>query len=102
MRSLRRPWSGLSLLVLVLLSGCMFRLLERKLALMRQSAVLRGVVRTEEPTDLPIVVFVYTGEAGKERLIDYFVLAGPGPYFFTVPAGTYHLAAFEDLNRDFT
>jgi len=102
MRSLRRPWSGLFLLVLVLLSGCMFRRLERNLAVKRASAVLRGVVRTEQPTDLPIVVFVYAGESGKEQLVDYFVLAGPGSYFFTVPAGTYHVAAFEDLNRDFT
>jgi pimeloyl-ACP methyl ester carboxylesterase len=33
--------------------------------------------------------------------VDYFVLAGPGPYFFFVPAGEYRVAAFEDVNRDF-
>jgi pimeloyl-ACP methyl ester carboxylesterase len=80
----------------------MFRHLERNLAIKREWAALRGSVRTQQPTDLPIVVFVYAGESGREQLVDYFVLAGPGPYSFTVPAGTYRLAAFEDLNRDFT
>jgi pimeloyl-ACP methyl ester carboxylesterase len=79
----------------------MFRELERNLAEKRGHAALYGAVRTEQPTDLPIVVLVYTGEEGSERLVDYFVLAGPGPYFFIVPAGTYRLAAFEDLNRNF-
>jgi pimeloyl-ACP methyl ester carboxylesterase len=89
------------LLAVLVLSGCMFRQLERDLARKQSYAVLRGAVRTEHPTDLPIVVIVYSGEDGHERLTDYFILAGPGPYFFTVPAGTYRLAAFEDLNRDF-
>lgn len=97
-----RPRLWPRLLVSLLLSGCMFRQLERNLAEKRGHAVLRGAVHTEQPTDVPIVVLIYTGEDGSEQLVDYFVLAGPGPYFFVVPAGTYRLAAFEDLNRDFT
>src|SRR5215470_19565508 len=80
----------------------MFRELSKNLAQKREYAVLRGTVSTERPTDLPIVVVIYTGDLGKEQLVDYFVLAGPGPFFFFVPAGTYRLAAFEDVNRDFT
>ena len=80
----------------------MFRQLEHDLAATRKNATLRGAVLTEHPTDLPIVVFAYTGEDGSEQLVDSFILAGPGPYFFIVPAGAYRLAAFQDLNRNFT
>lgn len=97
----RRVAFALAVLLPVLLSGCMFRQLSQNLAQKREYAVLRGAVRTERPTDLPILVVIYSGESGHEQLVDYFVLAGPGPYFFFVPGGTYRLAAFEDVNRDF-
>jgi len=80
----------------------MFRDLRRNLAEKAEYAVLRGTVHTEHPTDLPILVVIYTGEKGNEQLVDDFVLAGPGPFFFFVPGDTYHLAAFEDVHRDFT
>jgi pimeloyl-ACP methyl ester carboxylesterase len=80
----------------------MFHRLGRDLAQAREHAVLSGFVRAEPHRDLPILVLVYSGEAGHERLVDYFVMAGPGRYYFVVPAGTYHLAAFVDVNRDFT
>jgi pimeloyl-ACP methyl ester carboxylesterase len=89
-------------LALLLLSGCMFHRLGRDLEQAREHAVLRGSVRIEHPSDLPILVLVYTGEVGRERLVDYFVMTGPGRYYFVVPAGTYRLAAFVDINRDFT
>jgi hypothetical protein len=79
----------------------MFHDLERNLAQREAYAVLRGVVRREHASDRPIVVLVYQGEGGHEQLVDDFVLAGPGPYFFMVRAGTYRLAAFEDLNQNF-
>jgi pimeloyl-ACP methyl ester carboxylesterase len=85
----------------MLLSGCMFHQLDRNLTQAREYAVLRGSVRTEHPTDLPILVLVYAGDAGRERLVDDFVMAGPGRYYFSVPAGTYRLAAFVDVNHDF-
>src|SRR5262249_56550332 len=84
------------------LSGCMFQQLDRDLTQAREYAVLRGSVRTEHPTDLPVVVLVYAGDVGREQLVDDFVMAGPGRYYFLVPAGTYRVAAFVDVNRDFT
>ena len=101
MSASHRQWLWLCVLVPALLSGCMFRQLEQSLAEKREYAVLRGMVHTQHPTDLPILVLIYTGETGNEQLVDYFVLAGPGAYFFFVPAGTYRLAAFEDVNRNF-
>lgn len=92
---------SLYLLSAWLLSGCVFLRLERDLAEKRSQVLLRGAVTTDHATVLPIVVLVYAGEDGNEELIDDFVLAGPGPYFFVVPDGTYRLAAFEDLDRDF-
>ena len=88
-------------IVPLLLSGCMFQQLDRDLSQVREYAVLQGSVRTGHPTDLPVLVLVYRGDAGRERLVDEFVMAGPGRYYFSVPAGTYRLAAFVDLNRDF-
>src|SRR5262249_20714867 len=85
-----------------LLSGCMFQELARDLTQAREYAVLSGSVRTEQSSDLPILVLVYTVDVGHERLVDDFVMAGPGRYYFLVPAGTYRLAAFVDINRDFT
>jgi pimeloyl-ACP methyl ester carboxylesterase len=100
--TLRRTRLWLCVLVPLVLSACMFRQLDRNLAQKREYGLLRGAVRTEHPTDKPIVVLVYSGESGAEQLVDYFVLAGPGPYFFFVQAGTYRLAAFEDVNRSFS
>jgi pimeloyl-ACP methyl ester carboxylesterase len=95
----RRRWAWL--LVSLFLAGCMFGDLRQNLAQIDEYAVLRGTVRADHPTDLPIIVVIYSGEKNREQLVDYFVLAGPGPYFFFVPARDYRLAAFEDINRDF-
>ena len=78
----------------------MFQQLDRNLTQAREYAVLRGAVRTEHPTDLPILVLVYAGDRGREQLVDDFVMAGPGRYYFVVPAGTYRVAAFVDANQD--
>src|SRR5262245_13644732 len=80
----------------------MFHRLGRDLAQAREQAVLSGSVHTDHPSDQPVLVLVYAGEPGHERLVDYFVMAGPGRYYFVVPAGTYRIAAFVDSNRDFT
>ena len=80
----------------------MFGRLERDLEQKRQYGTLLGSVRTAQPSDEPIIVVVYKGEPGAEQFVQEFVLAGPGPFFFTVPAGSYHLAAFQDQNHNFS
>jgi pimeloyl-ACP methyl ester carboxylesterase len=101
MRTSRHRWRWTWLLVSLFLVGCMFGDLRQNLAQIHEYAVLRGTVRADHPTDLPIIVVIYSGEKNREQLVDYFVLAGPGRYFFFVPAGDYRVAAFEDVNRDF-
>ena len=56
----RRWWAGL--LVSLLLAGCMFGDLRQNLAQINEYTVLRGTVRTDHPTDLPILVVIYSGE----------------------------------------
>src|SRR5215470_16343559 len=63
--ALSRSRFCLCLLVALALSGCMFRDLKRNLAEKAEYAVLRGTVHTEHPTDLPILVVIYTGEKGN-------------------------------------
>jgi len=98
-----KPSTLLSLLACLSLplAGCMFGRLERDLAQKGEYGTLTGTVRTPQPTDEPIIVVVTRGEDGAEQVLQEFVLAGPGPYFFTVPAGSYRIAAFRDRNRNF-
>jgi hypothetical protein len=98
MRSSGRRRRCASLLVALFLAGCMFGDLRPNLAQIDEYSVLRGTVRADHPTDLPIIVVIYSGDKGREQLVDYFVQAGPGPYFFFVPAEDYRLAAFENVN----
>lgn len=94
------PISGRRLAaVLVLLAGlpgCMFRGLGHDLEVLSGRATLRGQVTAEPTPAAPIVVVLYTGEAGAERVVDSYVQQRPGAYFFVVPAGEYRIAAFED------
>lgn len=91
----------ISLVCLVaLLPGCMFRRLESNLRQRAEYAVLRGNVSLDHAGRDPIFVVVYTSEGGGERVADSFALVRPGGYFFMLPAGTYQVAAFEDVGGD--
>jgi len=100
----RGPWvraAGIGLAIsLALLSGCMFRRLEKNLERRNQYAVLHGNVSADHATTQAIIVVAYGGEAGSEYVVDNFVLAWPGPYSFLLPPGRYRLAAFEDVGGD--
>jgi pimeloyl-ACP methyl ester carboxylesterase len=87
------------LLLLLLLGGCSFRQLGRDLEWRDQFGVLRGRVSVEPESAAPLVV-VYAGDAGDERVVDTFVLARPGSFYFVLPPGSYRLASFEDRDGD--
>ena len=78
----------------------MFRTLERDLGVLQSFAILRGRVSVEPKPEAPIVVVLYTGAAGQERIVDDYVQGRPGEYFFVVPPGEYRIAAFEDRRGD--
>jgi len=48
----------------------------------------------------PIIVVLARQVADKWQVADHFVLEGPGPWQFAASAGSYLVAAFQDLNRD--
>jgi len=53
-----------------------------------------------EPSDAPIVVFVYQQRGPHASVIESAVLPHSGSYSFAVPAGAYRVAAFVDVNGD--
>ena len=69
----------------------------------QERGLLTGSVQVEPPPAAPIVVFVYQTREGQAEVVDSSILQPHGPYSFTftVPAGVYRLAAFEDEARDF-
>src|SRR6185369_13643801 len=89
---------GLLLLPMLFLPACMLRDLGRNLKMLGEYAVLRGNVAAEQKT--PVIVVVYSADDGPPHAIDAFLQARPGAYYFLVPAGTYRLAAFEDIRDD--
>lgn len=63
-------------------------------------AVIAGTVAAEGAPRGRLIVALLSGSADDYVLVDYFVAAKPGPWVFGVPAGTYWIAAFEDVNGD--
>ncbi len=64
------------------------------------TCVVSGTVAAEKPTGAPLVVVLVTRSGGDWVVVDYFTASKPGPWVFGVQAGTYWVAAFEDVNRD--
>jgi pimeloyl-ACP methyl ester carboxylesterase len=83
---------------MLLLGGCAFRQLRHDLTRFDEMALLGGEASAASDDGTPIVVVLYAGTPGA--VVDSFVLDRPGAYFFSVPAGTYRIAAFVDRNRD--
>lgn len=94
------------LLLCATLQGCMFRDVREQQARIATFCQVEGEVATERHEAAPLVVLLLraTGKgsaAGESwELADHFVLDGPGRWLFRANAGTYGLAAFQDLNRD--
>lgn len=64
------------------------------------TCVVSGTVKAEQPTGAPLVVILVTRGGDDFVVVDYFTAAKPGAWVFGVQAGTYWVAAFEDVNRD--
>jgi len=93
----------LAMLVAIVLSlnGCAgMRTLQRNLDVAHEQTSVAGNAAIRGGASEPIVVVVERVDTG--RIADLFVLARPGPFYFTLPAGRYRLAAFEDRSRDLT
>jgi len=84
----------------VLLSGgCNMLRLKKDIARFNELGLIGGHASRAQEDDAPIIVVLTT--TAPATVVDSFVLPRSGAYFFTVPPGTYQIAAFVDLNRDF-
>src|SRR5262249_27297384 len=82
------------------LSGCMLFRASDDLKEFAGTATIIGTLEAEEVTDHAVVVGVFRDEDGKKSLANYYVRWGPGPFRFILPAGRYHVFAFEDRNEN--
>jgi len=94
------------LLWLGALQGCVFQDVKEQQARVAANCPVEGEVVAERREAVPLVVLllrqVGTDPAQRDSwvLADHFVLEGAGRWQFRASAGTYALAAFQDLNLD--
>jgi hypothetical protein len=107
-RSCRYPTRavGVVLVMSLLTSGCMFQTVRDQQAKAAALCTISGTVRTEHPSQHPLVVGLVR-HMGSDvtavenfRLFDHFVVEGGGLWFFRVSPGTYGLVAFADRKAD--
>ena len=97
---------GVVLVMALLTSGCMFQTVRAQQAKAAALCTLSGTVRTELPSESPLIVGLLRHSGGdvtaveNYRLFDHFVVEGGTVWFFRVSPGTYGLAAFADRNAD--
>jgi pimeloyl-ACP methyl ester carboxylesterase len=102
----RRPAVAALACALLLLNGCLFKEVKEQQKKLDALCTLQGQVRTEKPSQKPLVVVLVRlpGGRGDARanweLSDHYVLEGAGRWIFHMAPGTYALAAFEDRNAN--
>lgn len=86
-------------LLMMLASGCSTVLAVRgQQERARVNAVLSGTVSADHEVRGPLIVGLVGHGNDGDYLLDHFVAEKPGPWIFAVAPGTYHIAAFEDVN----
>jgi pimeloyl-ACP methyl ester carboxylesterase len=90
----------LALAVALGLAGCTLFRAADDIKEFAQAATIVGTVDAPEAATHPLVLGLFRDEDGKKSLATYYVRWGPGPFRFTVPAGRYHVFAFEDRNEN--
>lgn len=90
----------LSVIMCLIFSGCMFKSLEKDLAILEQTSRLEGTISNPSPHQKPIIVLVYQLQEANKKLVVYSVQHRPGTFKFIRFPGRYLIAAFEDANED--
>jgi Putative serine esterase (DUF676) len=93
--------SGLrvALALALALASCKLLELNRNLETLDEMALIGGHVSAADAQGAPIIAVLVSADGAQ--VIDEFVLAGPGAFFFAPLPGRYRVAAFEDRNHDF-
>ena len=94
-----RPGPCAALAVALLLGGCKLFELRSDLETLDKVSLIGGHVSAADPQGAPVIVALVSADG--TAVIDEYVLAGPGAFFFSPLPGRYRIAAFEDRNRDF-
>jgi pimeloyl-ACP methyl ester carboxylesterase len=104
----RNPIFAISVvLVAVLLTwGCVFQTVREQQEKIAALCTISGTVRTERPSQSPLIVGLMRNTGSDVtaiesfRLVDHFIVEGSDRWLFMVGPGTYGLAAFADRNAD--
>jgi pimeloyl-ACP methyl ester carboxylesterase len=73
-------------------------MLRQNLEVAQSQALVEGRVEIRGGGSEPVVVVALDAATG--RVADLYLIARPGPYSLTLPAGRYRIGAFEDVSRD--
>lgn len=91
----------IGLLAAVWMTGCStFLAVRAQQERADQNAIISGSVSIDRESRGPLVVGLLAKNNSGFQLVDHFIAEKPGPWVFAVQAGTYWLAAFEDINRN--
>ena len=82
------------------LGACGMFAVKEQQAKIDANCLIGGRVEAERSDPAPIVVVLARKSGESWRIVDHFVLEGPGQWQFMASAATYGLVAFQDLNRD--
>jgi pimeloyl-ACP methyl ester carboxylesterase len=93
-----RGWLAIAAAALLTSGGCALYRAQQDQDLAEAQASVAGSVQALDGYRGPIVVGLFRDESGAKTLAAYFVRYGSGPIRFIVPAGRYHVFAFQDTN----
>ncbi len=88
------------LLMVLAATGCKMVQLKKDLQERAKYGTIVGRVEGDQEKHFPALVVLFGDEEGRKVPYWYNVLEVPGSYFFPVPAGTYTIGVFPDVNRD--
>jgi len=83
------------------LGGCAFFDLKKEMKEFEVIYGLRGEVDNRSPHKGPLIVVLYAEKNNNKKIVKYVLADKLGHYSLLVNEGSYYLAAFEDLNRNF-
>ena len=83
-----------------MLTGCMFKDLNRDLEEYDASFALTGKVSTPSGDSEKVIVILFSQENGEQIPVRYVFPENTGHFSFLVKSGVYYLKAFEDLNEN--
>ena len=101
--------AGAALICSLFAGGCMVFDAKKQMEQIDASCLFSGSVTTARTEPRPIIVILVRGVEGETdrrsrfEVVDHFVMERAGKWQFLVPkaGGSYAVAAFEDVNRDF-